>query len=282
MNILSISIDFFLTIPGMLILGGILLLIVAVILFIVASVKSKKDDKEETPVVESEAAPVQTVSVSSFDDNVVPTVMPVVESTVEPVSVNVEPISFATPKMEETPVSFVAPVVEETPVIVEPIVQEFMPTVEVAPVEIPNFEIPVTEEVTPITMPEAMPTIVPSFEETVSTNEIREVEPIVIPEPEHRPIYGGADPLEATQKMPVIEPTHVPYGGAEVKLVDLEEIQKLYQKPVTEEDQQPIMVEEPIVVQVEATVENRPIEPVVIPNEVEESTPVVIPDIEEL
>ena len=276
MNILSISIDFFLTIPGMLILGGILLLIVAVILFIVASVKSKKDDKEETPVVESEAAPVQTVSVSSFDDNIVPIVMPVVEPIVEQPSMNVEPISFATPRVEETPVSFVAPVVEE------PVVQEFVPTVDVAPVVIPDFAMPVTEEVTPVAMTEVMPTIVPSFEETVSTNEIREVEPIVIPEQEHRPIYGGADPLEATQKMPVIEPTHLPYGGAEVKLVDLEEIQKLYQKPVTEEEQQPIMVEEPVVASVEPIIENRRIEPIIIPNEVEESTPVVIPEVEEL
>ncbi|MDD3241747.1 MAG: hypothetical protein PHQ64_03095 [Bacilli bacterium] len=282
MNILSISIDFFLTIPGMLILGGILLLIVAVILFIVASVKSKKEDKEETTAVENEVAPVTNVSVSSFDDNIMPVMTPVVEPTVEPANISVEPISFAAPAVEETPVSFVAPVVEEQqPMVVEePVVQEFMPTVEASPVEIPSFDIPVVQEVTPMASVEAMPTIVPSFEETVSTNEIREVEPIVIPEPEHRPIYGGADPLEATQKMPVIEPTHVPYGGAEVKLVDLEEIQKLYQKPVVEE-QQPMVVEETNVV-VEPVVENRPVEPIVIPNEVVEQQPVMIPDIEEL
>ena len=47
MNIMAFSFDWFLTVPGMLITGGVLLLLIALIMFIVTSVKSKKGSKEE-------------------------------------------------------------------------------------------------------------------------------------------------------------------------------------------------------------------------------------------
>ena len=37
-----------------------------------------------------------------------------------------------------------------------------------------------------------------------SIGAVEEVKPV---------IYGGNDPLEATQKLPVVEENHVPYGG---------------------------------------------------------------------
>ncbi len=62
MNIMAFSFDWFLTVPGMLITGGVLLLLIALIMFIVTSVKSKKGSKEEAEV--APATPETTAPVA--------------------------------------------------------------------------------------------------------------------------------------------------------------------------------------------------------------------------
>ena len=52
MNIMAIDLDWFLTIPGILISCGVLLLLIALIIFIVTSVKAKKEEKEDKARIE--------------------------------------------------------------------------------------------------------------------------------------------------------------------------------------------------------------------------------------
>ena len=205
--ILSFNFDWFTTVPGMLIAGGVVLLIIAVILFIVGGKKASEEEtsqenfaKEEMPMesvneevnLETNASPVEignTQNEVSINNDLTSSVseIPVEEAKVEPV------------------ISFDQPVVE--PVQSEPVVNfdepVSIPVEEPTPVEIPNVavEIPAEED----------------FEKTqisVFGDNVASIE-----EPKTS-IYGGNDPLEATQNLPKVDEHHEPYGGVEVKIVE--------------------------------------------------------------
>ena len=254
MNIAQVafSIDWFLTIPGILISCGVILLIIALIMFVVST---SGNSKEEVPsVLENKE--------ESKEINVEPVVTEVEEKVEEVV-----------PLIDTVTLEEFIPDVDEIPVIEVPVDE---PTVE--PVE--EVEIPVVEE----TAVEEIPTI-----ETVS-EEVPVVEDETT-EVEHRPIYGGADPLEATQKLPKVDVHYEPYSGGnevqEVTVVDEEEnseptfILNEEVEPIADESQNiEISIEEPVV---ESTDE---VEIPVIDDEPVEEVPqvIAIPDeeIEEL
>ncbi len=209
MFILALSLDWFTTIPGILISLGVVLLIVALILFITGSKGTKKEKVESDIDNTKEANGSETIAVTQ-----VTSTQPVVEDKTQPeVSETVQDIPT------------VQPAVVEDNTVVE---TNTLPEVEVKPVEEAKLD----------------QTMVSVYgEEKPSEVEIPVVE-------EKKPtIYGGNDPLEATQKLPKMEEHHVPYGGAinDIKIVEpvqepIVEIPKIEEtKPVateTEETQQ--------------------------------------------
>jgi len=246
MNIAQVafSIDWFLTIPGILISCGVILLIIALIMFVVSTsgnakeeVPSVLDNKDESKEINVE--PVVT-EVEEKVEEVVPLIDTVSEEVVVPSfegDENAEQLE--SPVDDAVTLEEFIPDVDEIPVIEVPVEE---PVVEVNE----EVEIPVIEEETPV---EEIPTI-----ETVS-EEVPVVEVEETTEVEHRPIYGGADPLEATQKLPKVDVHYEPYSGGnevqEVTVVDEEEngeptfILNEDVEPITDESQN---VEEPVVV----------------------------------
>lgn len=280
MNIAQVafSIDWFLTIPGILISCGVILLIIALIMFVVST---SGNSKEEVPSVlenkeeskEFNVEPVVT-EVEEKVEEVVPLIDTVSEEVVVPSFEGDENAEQLESPVDDTvTLEEFIPDVDEIPVIEVPVDE---PTVE--PVE--EVEIPAVEE----TAVEEIPTI-----ETVS-EEVPVVEDETT-EVEHRPIYGGADPLEATQKLPKVDVHYEPYSGGnevqEVTVVDEEEnseptfILNEEVEPIADESQNiEISIEEPVV---ESTDE---VEIPVIDDETLEEVPqvIAIPDeeIEEL
>lgn len=103
----------------------------------------------------------------------------------------------------------------ENPVDDRVVLVEFVPDVD----EIPVIEVPTEEPV--VEMSEEIS--IPDVQDEVSVEEMPTIE-TVSEEVEHRPIYGGADPLEATQKLPQIDIHYEPYsGGSEVQEVTVVE-----------------------------------------------------------
>lgn len=200
MNIMAFSFDWFLTVPGMLISGGVLLLLIALIMFIVTSVKSKKETKGEesatleTPTVENtepapvpvtpDAVPQPTVEMAQ------PTEQPVVAPVVTPAPAEVPTVNEATP---------VVPTIDA--------VQAVTPEPAPAPAEVASVQ-PV--EQTPVTStPEAVGNTAEINQEDLETPEALNLEKTTVS------IYGGANPLEGTQNLtPVSDAAKPIYGGA--------------------------------------------------------------------
>lgn len=223
MNIMAISLDWFMTIPGMLISGGVLLLLIALIIFIVTSVKSKKENKEE----------IEEVTPVTVESDVMP-----IEPSVEQVP-PVEPITTEMPMAEPVEENKFDPIIQSSIIeisdenndVVEPMVaplENIMPEVKpiesVEPVAVP-FENIVPEvnpiQDTPVENNESIKAFdFPELDMPEATNLDKTsvsiyggANPSVTPsmEPEHRPIYGGADPLEATMKMnPITKAESIP------------------------------------------------------------------------
>ncbi len=291
MNICDIafSTDWFLTIPGMLITGGVILLVIALIMLLVSASKGKKNKKMKNnatavspemgvgvapvenatvtgamptdigaiPAVGEQVSPVQadvTPGVPTLDikepaqsidsvpvnPEVAPMQMPGVDM---PASVNpVSPIETApsvssfsaspVPGLDSNPNGFATadaiPTISNesvVPPVVEPMASP-IPAVEVTPtinpipsVEVPTIEPAATVDPVVASAVEVVPTetipapVVPPVVENAS-NPMGNIAPT--PE-EPRPIYGGANPLEATQNLPKIDVHHEPYsGGREV------------------------------------------------------------------
>lgn len=322
MNILEIafSIDWFLTIPGMLITAGVFLLIVALIMMLVGSKKNKKKEMKENnqnvasaptalpvqPEVvntpQNVEAPVNTVATSEplgpipemNDINIeIPVVNPVemptinsvadtsVVPTVEPVIEPMMPIPTIEPVVEiPTSVNPVEVIVPMEPVATINSVEEIIPTEEIKPVE---------EEVV-LEQPDAT-NLDKTSVNIYGGNPIPTIEPIV---DTPRPIYGGADPLEATQNLPKVDVHHEPYSGGRGVVIPIPEIQSI---PVVEEipvappvisipEVNNVVPEVAEVVPITNDVVIEPIEEVVQPVKEETSTPVSevvqIPDIEQL
>lgn len=236
MNILAINFDlnWFLTIPGMLITGGILLLLIALIVFIATSGSGKKDKLQDKNNVATNN-PISNDSVNELNSTMnqgVPPITPVDSANIN--SINQEmPQATVTPVME--PVQEVTPIVQEAPVV-------SAPTVEIATNETPaevnaNFippvvDTPVTSETIQPQVQEVSPAPMPAPEVSIYGG----VSPIANVQPKEEPqrqIYGGANPLDATQAIPIVEPVqHVEYG------VPVEP--KIEEQPMFNEPKEPV------------------------------------------
>lgn len=249
MFILAFSLNWFTTIPGILISLGVVLLIIALILFIVGGKKTKK---EEVAVVNNEVEP-------AMEDASISDVTPIADIDVSAVEVQPE-LSVEEPKFEDIQIG--------TPGIdpINPVEFDVTSTDELAKVEETN-EIQIEEP----NSQDLDKTMVSVYGEESSTEE----EPKVT-------IYGGNDPLEATQNLPKVDEHHEPYGGAinEVKIVEPVEdtvVQIPEVEPVVVPTEPTEIPSEPIEVPSEPVeVESQPAivfdEPVVVPSE-----PVVVP-----
>lgn len=256
MILASFSLDWFMTIPGMLITGGVLFLIIALVIFIVTGNKKTKTNKE---VVEAQ---------NSSKQEAVAAATPVVEqstvTTNEPV-VTTQPSATSEPVVPTTPVSSmaekVAPQEVEPAVFTTPIPQDVVPTpqpvfnnqvsniVESSIPAVNSTNIPTTSPVNQTTVSTQSPVmpVVPTIEQTPIVNqpvmpeipvkeekkEVIQTPTVDMPRPiyggvspvvpnvsheEHRPIYGGANPLENTQSVPIVPPRSVATNETKVEV----------------------------------------------------------------
>jgi len=225
-------IDWLTTIPGILITCGAILLIISIILFIAGAKKSKKEERVNTNIetnanfskVSNEEAVVDIKPIdinTSVNNNIENTTSNNVNNNIVTDTNNVnETISS---NIIQEPVINVVPTQEE---VVNPI------PVENTVVEPINMEIPTIQEEPKVIPTE--PTAIYGGEMPTVDFSVKEEKPVTI--------YGGNDPLEATQTLPKMEESHLPYGGnySEVKIVE----------PT---------VEQPIQIPVEETVANIPV-----------------------
>lgn len=247
MFVLAFSFDWFTTIPGILISVGVVLLIVALILFVAGSKEPKKVTEEAEVKADEQVTPVA----------------PTADTQVE-----VAPI---TPVSNEE----MAPVQTET-------------KFEEIKVGVPGVDpIPTTDTVTTEELPkveEAKETVDTNLDQTMVSvygNEKTESEVTIPVVEEKKPtIYGGNDPLEATQNLPKMEEHHEPYGGA---INDI----KIVEPTITQESTEEVKTEEPIEKPVQENGTNSepftfeiPAAPVEIPD-VKEETPIENTTIEE-
>lgn len=237
--------DWFTTIPGILVICGVILLVIAIILFIAGNKKAKKEEMVQTnPVTESANTmntEVNTTAETNIGEVNVQEVSPVMEqaSTIPTESVSLE--NNELPKMKVESNNDVSPIQIEEPVQIPSEEIHIEEPVKISDTEIHNEEASIPE---PVSIPSIdnsvnsmdtvsdetsfnipIPTEKPSFDNT-STSIYGGASPISnISMNEEKPvtIYGGNDPLEATQSIPKVEEHHEPYGGVypEAKIVDM-------------------------------------------------------------
>lgn len=237
--------DWFTTIPGILVICGVILLVIAIILFIAGNKKAKKEEMVQTNPVTESANTMNTEVNTTADTNIgevnVQEVSPVMEqaSTIPTESVSLE--NNELPKMEAESNNDVSPIQIEEPVQIPSEEIHIEEPVKISDTEIHNEEASIPE---PVSIPSIdnsvnsmdtvsdetsfnipIPTEKPSFDNT-STSIYGGASPISnISMNEEKPvtIYGGNDPLEATQSIPKVEEHHEPYGGVypEAKIVDM-------------------------------------------------------------
>ena len=237
--------DWFTTIPGILVICGVILLVIAIILFIAGNKKAKKEEMVQTNPVTESANTMNTEVNTTADTNIgevnVQEVSPVMEqaSTIPTESVSLENNELH--KMEVESNNDVSPIKIEEPVQIPSEEIHIEEPVKISDTEIHNEEASIPE---PVSIPSIdnsvnsmdtvsdetsfnipIPTEKPSFDNT-STSIYGGVSPISnISMNEEKPvtIYGGNDPLEATQSIPKVEEHHEPYGGVypEAKIVDM-------------------------------------------------------------
>ena len=230
MILVSFSLDWFMTIPGMLITGGVVFLIIALIIFIVTGNKKPKTNKEVQAVQEaSKQEAVATASQTVTQTPVVPTnnqvVTPQPVVTPEPVvpTTSVNSMAEKSVKEEVEPAVFTATIPEN--IAPQPVVQQSVPVVNstVSPIvnnttvspTMPTPAVPTIEQ-TPVVNQPVVPSI-PVNEEKKETIQkpsfdmprqiyggASPIVPNVPHEEEHRQIYGGANPLENTQSVPIV------------------------------------------------------------------------------
>lgn len=232
------TIEWLTTIPGILITIGIVLLIIALILFFIGSNSEKKkndgldfssdesnygDKLTSVPKMDTVVQPVMgvnnnistptpvSISDNPFENtsgNSYRSISPVDIKPVEIVDNEVKPIdniSNSIPVVDSIPSVF-------NPIEIKPDVQEIevVPEVldkqDIKPIEIPTIQDDAT-------------VINPIYDNTVSPIEEIKVEDISTPvdvSSNSRTIYGGANPLDATQNLPKVDVHHVPYSGGMV------------------------------------------------------------------
>jgi hypothetical protein len=237
--------DWFTTIPGILVICGVILLVIAIILFIAGNKKAKKEEMVQTNPVTESANTMNTEVNTTADTNIgevnVQEVSPVMEqaSTIPTESVSLENNELH--KMEVESNNDVSPIKIEEPVQIPSEEIHIEEPVKISDTEIHNEKASIPE---PVSIPSIdnsvnsmdtvsdetsfnipIPTEKPSFDNT-STSIYGGASPISnISMNEEKPvtIYGGNDPLEATQSIPKVEEHHEPYGGVypEAKIVDM-------------------------------------------------------------
>ena len=187
--------DWFTTIPGILIICGILLLVIAIVLFIVGSKKDKKEAKKTVSVNDSNT----TDGLNSNENSI----------SVSPVEPAVDVISTPNVNVDNVPVSEGTVQVENK-------------------VDLPTFDTPTIDMPLPVAEPtvEETSSVQPSIEPVAQTKEettsvyggATPVYNFSVSEDKPVTIYGGNDPLEATQTLPKMEEHHLPYGGVDTEI----------------------------------------------------------------
>lgn len=301
MNILAIDLGaWFTSVSGILITCGVVLLILALILFIVGSKKGKKNSNQPTDV---NTAPASTnVEATATEQPVVGGVDATVSTdvnTVTPTGVEANQTTTVSPELviNSNEVSAV-PSADSNSVVPETVTADPSVTAEV-PV------MPVPEPVVSTTEINSVPTI--SNEESLEMPNATNLDKTMVSVygganpadaianvnvDEHKPIYGGNDPLEATQNLPKMDEHHEPYGGAmdeakiaeaasqtvspvpEVQSIPMPEVQPIPAVNTVSEEVKPIAVETPSIQPVQPTPVEIPTpaatQPTAAPEQVEE------------
>ncbi len=193
-------IEWLTTIPGILVLCGILLLIIAIILFIVGAKKSKSEAVINTNPIADNSMNTMNDNLNTLNNQVnVPNVVPVIDEPVVSDVVTTVDVSQSEPVnivsgVDTSPVVDTANLSSQEVVNTEPVVQE-------QPIDV--VSVPTIDE-----------SQVYGGEAPIVDFTVQEEKPVTI--------YGGNDPLEATQTFPAMEENHVPYGGnfSEIKTVE--------------------------------------------------------------
>ena len=194
---MNFSLDWFLTVPGMFITGGVLLLIIALVILIVTGKKSKK---------EKAAA---NADVSATDPNAMAAQGGPQPTMVAPGVPVGDPAMAVQPEMVAQPVG-VAPV---DPMAAAPVVDPTMmaqPEMVAQPVEAMSVDAMAAPVVDPTMMaqPEVAPVapVVPNAEPVIYGGASPAVTGINVNQDTNHQIYGGADPLQNTQTIPNVVP----------------------------------------------------------------------------
>ena len=267
---MNFSLDWFLSIPGLLITGGVLLLLIALIILIVTSRKKKdKNDStaatepaqatattspeaQATPAVNSNGAvpemnspamstgtimdipaPVgtgQNIDPNANMNNAMPMSMPTTEPVV-PVDPMAAPTVQATPEMAQTMgINEMPAVAPVAPTMETPVAPAVEPIA-------PAMETPVAPAVEPVAPTMETP-VVPTVEQAAPTMEAS-VTPVAqqpaMPQAEQPVIYGGANPI--VPEINIQEPQHQIYGGAN----PLENTQSIPISNLVGPNQQPVV-----------------------------------------
>ena len=212
MILASFSLDWFMTIPGMLITGGVIFLIIALVIFIITGNKKTKTNKEVVAAQDSskqEAAVVATPAVGQAVTTSEPVVTPQSVVTSESV-VPTPPVSSMAEKVapkEAEPAVFTAPIPQNVAPVPQPFVNNQVPNIAEQSATVPTTPVVNQPVVTEVPVKEEQ-------KETIQTSGVDMPRPIyggaspIVPnvphEEEHRPIYGGANPLENTQSVPIV------------------------------------------------------------------------------
>lgn len=269
MNILAIDLGaWFTSVSGILITCGVVLLIIALVLFIVGSKKAKKNGNQPAAATEGNAAPTATNVEATATEQ--PADVNANMNTVTPAGVEANQSATVSPELviNSDEVSAV-PSAEANSVVPETVTVDPSVTAEVPVMPIPEPVVSTTE-INPV------PTI--SNEESLEMPDATNLDKTMVSVygganpadaianvtvDEHKPIYGGNDPLEATQNLPKMDEHHEPYGGAmdeakiaeaasqtvspvsEVQAIPMPEVQPIPAVNTVSEEVKPIAVETP-------------------------------------
>lgn len=234
MYILSVDLNWFFTIPGILISLGVILLIIALILFITGYKKSKIEEK----LTVQSGVPNSNIEVSPVANNNINVVG--VVPTVPAEAFKFEEVQVGVPGID--------------PINVNANIEEINP-------------IQSQEETIKIEAPEAV-----GLDKTMATV-YGGVSPsdVVIENKEEVPvtIYGGNDPLEATQNLPKVDEHHEPYSGAinNVQFIESSDINSVNVPQVEPIEVQTVETrEEPVAVEISSEAVEIVNDPSEVPN----------------
>lgn len=217
---MKFDLSWFTTIPGILITCGVVLLIVALVIFIITSRKNKKEGKENSedskqdtsaPQSDQNATPVvvDNSPLPNIEANNSAVATPIEAPEAIPVPVETTPTPVQTVDAIPTPIEVAQPVVNSVPAT---------PVVDVTPQPIPVEPVVVTPNVVDVAKPEVVPVaptnpvinvanepvVAPTTEKTSIYGGVSQIIPSIdLNQKSNHQIYGGADPLENTQTLPV-------------------------------------------------------------------------------